>query len=123
MELLIIFRGSDVLALIEVAREQDYDYQTFYEQMKIYQKWNKGKGYDDIIRKIYIKYVYKSSTEANDTDILYSNVLDMIENSNSEMDLREAESIVETLREEKQITESEYNYFINLIGEKREQIS
>ena len=114
MELLIIFRGSDVLALIEVAREQDYNYQTFYEQMKTYQKWNKGKGYDDIIRKIYIKYVYKTSTEANDTDILYSNVLDMIENSNSEMDLREAESIVETLREEKQITESEYNYFINL---------
>lgn len=101
----------------------EYNYQTFYEQMKSYQKWNKGKGFDNIVRKIYIKYVYNGSEQSNDAEILYNNIIDMIENSNSESELQEAESIIETLREEKQINESEYSYFINLINERRQNFN
>lgn len=97
-------------------------YEDFYDQLKIYQKWNKGNGYDAIVRKIYIKYVYSGSNQKDDLEILYDNVIAMIEEAQSENELQEAENIVNTLKTDGQIEESEYNYFMNLIQDKRNNI-
>ena len=122
MVLLTIFLGSDVLALIETARENNYTYETFIEKMKAYQKYNAGKDFDDLIRKIYVKYVYKGNEELEELDIFYDNIFNLIDNANSFEELDEIEAIIENLNVEMKINESEYNYLINKLNEKRNNL-
>lgn len=114
--------GSDVLAGIEEAREKQNDYETFYSQMQTIIQWNKGYNIESILRKIYTKYVYRGSQNTDEIELLYSNVIELVNNANSESDLQEVESIIANLMSEGKIDGKEYNYLINAINDKRKEI-
>lgn len=116
-------KGSDVLAIIEEAREKNFDYETFSNIMNGYIIYNKGKGnIESIIRKIYIKYVYKGNTEKSEVDMLYNNFESTIDLANTQTELDEIESIVEDLLQQNKINEKEYTYLINKINDKRKEL-
>lgn len=112
--------GSDVLPIIEEAREKQNDYMTFVSQMEAVQKYNKGKSFENILRKIYIKYVYKGKND-NEVDILYSNFIGLINSATSEEESQEIENMINNLLSKKKINEQEYNYLINLLEDKRKE--
>lgn len=113
-------KGSDVLAIIEESREKNIDYDSFANLMSSYILFNRGKGnYENIIRKIYTKYVYTGNTEIDEHDILYSNIQELINNASSENDIQEIESILSSLIAEGKIDSKTFNYYINLLNEKR----
>lgn len=85
-------------------------------------QWNKGYNFENIIRKIYTKYVYKGSQDVDDIDILYSNVNELLNNAQNESDLQELESIIASLLSEGKIDGKEYNYLINAINDKRKEL-
>lgn len=115
-------QGSDVLAIIEEAREQNEDYSTFASQMETIVRWNKGTSFESLLRKIYTKYVYRGNQNTDEIEILYSNVLDLVSNANTENDIDEVESILSNLMSEGKIDEKEYNYLLNAINDKRKEI-
>lgn len=89
--------------------------------MQGYIKYNKGRGnVESIIRKIYIKYVYKGNKNQNEVEILYSNVISAIELAITESELEELAGIVEQLRQENKIEDKDYIYLIDKINEKLE---
>lgn len=85
-------------------------------------QWNKGYNFENIIRKIYTKYVYKGSQDVDDIDILYNNVNELLNNAQNESDLQELESIIVSLLSEGKIDGKEYNYLINAINDKRKEL-
>ncbi len=116
-------KGSDVLAIIEEAREKNFDYETFSNIMNGYIIYNKGKGnIESILRKIYIKYVYKGNTEKSEVDMLYNNFESTIDLANTQNELDEIESIVEDLLRQNKINEREYTYLMNKINDKRKEL-
>lgn len=114
--------GSDVLAVIEEAREKQNDYETFYSQMQSIIQWNRGTSIENLLRKIYAKYIYRGNENTDELEMLYSNVLELIASATTEYDLQEVESIVSNLLSEEKIKEQEYNYLINAINDKRKEI-
>ena len=116
-------KGSDVLAIIEESREKNFDFETFYNTMNNYIIYNKGKGnYENIIRKIYAKYVYSGNEETDESDMLYGNLKELVNNANNENDLQEVESILSSLISEGKIDEKNFNFLLNLINEKRKEL-
>lgn len=112
-------KGSDVIAIIEEARASNWDYETFLDTMNSYIIYNKGRGnVEQIIRKIYVKYVYKGNKNKSEIDILYNNIESSIDLANSIDDLEELASIVEDLKANDKIDDKEYNYLISKINEK-----
>lgn len=85
-------------------------------------QWNKGYNIESILRKIYTKYVYRGSQNTDEIELLYSNVIELVNNANSESDLQEVESIIANLMSEGKIDSKEYNYLINVINDKRKEI-
>ena len=122
MTLLILYLGSDVLAVIEEAREKQNNYLTFASQMESIKKWNEGKSMLNVLRKIYIKYIFQGNEDTDEMEILYSNILELIANAKSEYDLQEVESIVSNLLAEDKIDSKDYNYLINNINDKRKEL-
>lgn len=122
MILLILYLGSDVLAIIEEAREKQNDYSTFSSQMESIKQWNRGTSMENVLRKIYAKYIYRGNEDTDELEMLYSNVLGLIESATSEYDLQEVESIVSNLLSEGKIKEQEYNYLMNAINDKRKEL-
>ena len=122
MTLLILYLGSDVLAVIEEAREKQNNYLTFASQMESIKKWNEGKSMLNDLRKIYIKYIFQGNEDTDEMEILYSNILELVSNAKSEYDLQEVESIVSNLLAEGKIDSKEYNYLINTINDKRKEL-
>lgn len=114
--------GSNVLPVIEEAREQNTDYSTFASQMESIIQWNRGKSIENILRKIYAKYIYKGNQNSDELEMLYSNILELITNATSENDIQEVESIIANLLSEGKIDEKEYNYLLNAINDKRKEI-
>lgn len=114
--------GSDVLAIIEEAREKQNDYSTFTSQMESIKQWNRGTSMENVLRKIYAKYIYRGNEDTNELEMLYSNVLELIASATSEYDLQEVESIVSNLLSEGKIKEQEYNYLMNAINDKRKEL-
>lgn len=109
------------MAIIEEARSRDFNYETFLDTMQGYIKYNKGRGNaESIIRKIYIKYVYKGNKNQNEVEILYSNIISSIDLATTEREIEELAGIVEKLRQENKIEEKDFNYLINKINEKLE---
>ncbi len=114
--------GSTVIANIEFARENKYNYEDFASSLKSYQLYNKGNNIDDILRKIYVKYIFKGNRNINEVEILYNNIIELIDNASSENDIQEIESIISNLLSEKKIDSKEYNYLLNLLNDKRNEI-
>ena len=75
-----------------------------------------------ILRKIYAKYIYRGSEDTDEIEMLYSNILELVNNAISESDLQEVESIVSNLLAEGKIDSKEYNYLINTIHDKRKEL-
>ena len=122
MTLLILYLGSDVLAIIEEARDKQNDYSTFASQMESIKQWNRGTSMENVLRKIYAKYIYRGNEDTDELEMLYSNVLELIANATSEYDLQEVESIVSNLLSERKINEQEYNYLMNAINDKKREL-
>ena len=122
MELQILYLGSTVTGIIEEAREKQNDYSTFVSQMESVKQWNKGTSMENLLRKIYAKYIYQGNEDTDELEMLYSNVLELIASATSEYDLQEVESIVSNLLSEEKIKEQEYNYLMNSINDKRKEL-
>ena len=68
-------QGSDAQAVTDNAREQNQSFNDFVAVMNSVKKYNGHRGnYDDILRKLYMKYVYKGN--GNEIEVLYSNVFE-----------------------------------------------
>ena len=114
--------GSTVTGIIEEAREKQNDYSIFASQMESVKQWNRGTSMENILRKIYAKYIYRGNEATNELEMLYGNVLELIASATSEYDLQEVESIVSNLLSEGKIKEQEYNYLMNAINDKRKEL-
>lgn len=114
--------GSDVLAIIEESREKNTNYETFASYLESIKQWNGESNMENIMRKIYMKYVFRGNQNRDNIEVLYENVIDSINNANSESELDELESIINNLVSEGKINEKEYNYLINEINNKRKGI-
>ena len=126
--------GSDALAVIEEAREMKHDYTTFASQMMKHDyttfasqmesiiRYNKGSSYENILRKIYAKYIYKGNADSNELEILYNNIFELLSNASNESDLQEVESIISDLLSQNKINEQEYNYLMNEVNDKRKEL-
>ena len=90
--------------------------------MESIKQWNKGTFMENILRKIYAKYIYQGNKDTDELEMLYSNVLELISSAKSEYDVQEVESIVSNLLSEGKINEQEYNYLMNAINDKRKEL-
>lgn len=114
-------QGSDAQAVTDNAREQNQSFNDFVAVMNSVKKYNGHRGnYDDILRKLYMKYVYKGN--GNEIEVLYSNVFELINNAESISDLEEVESIISDLKADNKISDSEFNYIVGAIDTKRREI-
>lgn len=114
-------QGSDTQAVTDNAREQNQSFNDFVAVMNSVKKYNGHRGnYDDILRKLYMKYVYKGN--GNEIEVLYSNVFELINNAESISDLEEVESIISDLKADNKISDSEFNYIVGAIDTKRREI-
>lgn len=87
--------------------------------MDSYIKYNKGKGnIESIMRKIYIKYIYRGNNNQDEVEILYNNYTSVIDLASSESELEELAGILDDLREQGKIDEKEFSYLINKINDK-----
>lgn len=110
--------GSNVLDIIEDVREQKGSFDDFVEKIEGNKTYNTNKNINiNLLRKIYIKYIFKGNTE-NEIEILYSSIFELINNMNTENDKEEIRNLIENLRNEGKIKESEYNYLINELNQK-----
>lgn len=114
--------GSDVLSIIEEAREMKSDYTTFASQMEAVVRYNKGTSYENILRKIYIKYVYKGNTDTSELEILYNDVFELLSNASSEYELQDIENEINDLSVRNKINEQEYNYLMSEVNNKRKEL-
>ena len=87
--------------------------------MNSYIKYNKGKGnIESILRKIYIKYIYRGNNNQDEVEILYNNYISAIDLASSEDELEELAGILDDLREQDKIDEKEFSYLIDKINDK-----
>lgn len=86
--------------------------------MQSYIKWNKGYNFENVVRKIYSKYIFSGSSNMEETEIFYNNYESSINLASSESELEELAGIIDDLLANGKITEKEHNYFINKINEK-----
>lgn len=114
--------GSTVIGIIEEAREMKSDYTTFASQMEAAARYNKGSSYENILRKIYIKYVYKGNTDTSELEILYNDIFELLSNASSEYELQDIENEINDLSVRNKINEQEYNYLINEVNKKRKEL-
>lgn len=113
--------GSDAQAVTDNAREQNQSFEDFVAVMNSVKKFNGHRGnYDDILRKIYMKYVYKGNR--NEIEVLYSNVFELINNATSISELEDVESIIQDLKSANKISDREFNYIEGAIDTKRREI-
>ena len=98
------------------------DYTTFASQMEAAARYNKGSSYENILRKIYIKYVYKGNTDLSELEILYNDIFELLSNASSEYELQDIENEINDLSVRNKINEQEYNYLINEVNKKRKEL-
>ena len=90
--------------------------------MESVKQWNKEVSMENVLRKIYAKYIFRGNENTDEIEMLYSNVLNLISSATTESDLQEVESIIANLMSEGKIDGKEYNYLINAINDKRKEI-
>lgn len=114
--------GSTVIGIIEEAREMKSDYTTFASQMEAAARYNKGTSYENILRRIYIKYVYQGNKDSNELEILYDDIFELLSNASSEYELQDIENEINDLSVRNKINEQEYNYLMNEVNNKRKEL-
>lgn len=115
--------GSDLIALIEDAREQDDGYDSFKHRVETIVTANKGKNFENLLKKVYLKYVYKGNrSKSQDIETVNKYIIDLINNAKYAEDLTEIREILKNQEQEFIINNREYNYLLNLIKEKENEI-
>ena len=90
-------------------------YNLFNEKAKTLIKYNSGKSIENILKQIFVKYINKDLTN-NDY------IKDLIESVNNTNDISELRTIIDNFKINNQITETEYNYYLNLLKDKENEI-
>lgn len=112
--------GSNILGIIESYREMTKPtFPDFVNSMKAMQQYNKGKEIKQL-RNIYIKYI--AGKKKGDTKVLFSYLEDNIAEAESVEELYNIEDELNNLLKEKIMKEKEYNYFINLLESRKNEI-
>ena len=113
--------GSDIIAIIEDMREKEnVTYEDFVKEMKRYQKYNKGKEIAQL-RNIYRKYI--NTKKGSNADILLGYIKDSIDEATTSEELDDLEEYIKKLLDDGLMKKSEYNHFMNLIEEKRQEVT
>lgn len=94
-------------------------YPDFVNSMKSMQQYNKGKEIKQL-RNIYIKYI--AGKKKGDTKVLFSYLEDNIAEAESVEELYKIEDELNNLLNENIMKEKEYNYFINLLESRKNEI-
>ena len=110
-------KGSDVLPIIEQARESKMSYSDFYDLISGYAEYNKGSVEGNLLRKLYIKYVQNSdfSEYTENIENIYNTIFSMTAEATNQDDFDEIISIIEGLKASRDIDESDYNYLIEYV--------
>lgn len=98
------------------------DYVTFSSQMESIIQWNRGYNIENLLRKIYAKYVYSGGQNTDEIEYFYNNAIELVNNASNESELLELESILSSLMAEGKLDGKEYNYLLDLINDKRKEI-
>lgn len=113
-------KGSDVLAIIEEAREENYSKQNFVSIMQMYKQYN-GKGnFEQLVNKIYSKYVYRGQEDQE--EYFNNNYEDMIEEATTKEELEELENILISLYYDGDITPEEYTNLMDKLEVRKNEI-
>lgn len=112
--------GSDILSIIEGAIARSDSYEVFRNQALSIIKYNKGKNIENLLKKTYLKYVNRS--KGSKIEIVNNYIMDLINNASFLSDLRDVESIIESYKKDGRLTAREFNYLIEKLREKENEI-
>ena len=113
--------GSDIITIIEDMREKEQPtFDNFVTEMKRYQRWNKGKEIKQL-RNIFKKYIAKKS--GKDIDVFFGYIKDSIDEATTSEELDDLEDSIKDLLDDGLMKKSEYNHFMDLIEEKRQEVT
>ena len=117
--------GSDVIALLEIAREENTTYELLSRQIEDNVKVNKGKPPESLMKKLYLKYVLgqgSSLRKSANIEIVNSYIMDLINNCKYSEDVKEVDDILNNYKQDNMITTTEYNYLSQKLREKESEI-
>lgn len=114
-------KGSEIIALIQGAIEEKDEYEIFRQRALDAVRYNKGKSCEQLLKKIYVKYISKEN--ANDIEIVNKYIMDMIYYAKWREDLQDIENIINEYKNQKRISQKEYNYLIGKLREKEYEIT
>lgn len=113
--------GSDIITIIEDMREKEKPtFDNFVTEMKRYQRWNKGKEIKQL-RNIFKKYIANKS--GKDIDVFFGYIKDSIDEATTSEELDDLEDYIKDLLDDGLMKKSEYNHFMDLIEEKRQEVT
>jgi hypothetical protein len=117
--------GSEVIALLEIAREENTTYELFSRQIEDNVKVNKGKPNENLLKKLYLKYVLgqgSSLRKSANIEVVNSYIMDLINNCKYSEDVKEVDDILNNYKQDNMITTTEYNYLSQKLREKESEI-
>ena len=112
--------GSDILAIIEESRQRSDSYETFSNKCLSAIKYNRGKSIETLLKKIYIKYVNNSNQ--NEIEIVNQYIIDLIDSIKYSEDIEDVRNIILEYKNKNKINNDEYNYLINKLKDKENEI-
>lgn len=117
--------GSEVIALLEIAREEKTTYELFSRQIEDNVKVNKGKPNENLLKKLYLKYVLgngSSLRKSANIEVVNSYIMDLINNCKYSEDVKEVDDILNNYKQDNMLTTTEYNYLSQKLREKESEI-
>lgn len=78
-----------------------------------------GSGYEEILKKIYLKYIYKGDEDS--LKVVNEYVINLIDSANNIDDLNAIENILNDLVYKKKISIEEYDYLYEELSKKRNE--
>lgn len=117
--------GSEVIALLEIAREENTTYELFSRQIEDNIKVNKGKPNENLLKKLYLKYVLgqgSSLRKSANIEAVNSYIMDLINNCKYSEDVKEVDDILNDYKQNNMITTTEYNHLSQKLREKESEI-
>lgn len=95
-------------------------YETFSEKAKTLIRYNKGKNIEPLLKKIYLKYINQGSK--NEVEVVNTYIMDLINNIKYIADVEDVENIINDYKNQKRLTSKEYNYLIDKLREKENEL-
>ena len=117
--------GSEVIALLEIAREENTTYELLSRQIEDNVKVNKGKPPESLMKKLYLKYVLgqgSSLRKSANIEVVNSYIMDLINNCKYSEDVKEVDDILNNYKQDDMLTNTEYNYLSQKLREKESEI-